>query len=159
MNMQEAAERADRMLDATIGAVAPEIQWAHDDTTIGSCEVTRRRTVTTVISQQRRGNFLGVVERFWQREGYTIKAVRRDLEMPAVYASSPDGFAIRLLFGYKGQAFFETVTPCVAESDVTNPVAKPNGPAYRGVPIPTPNVRSAFWSAEVPIPSSGPTAR
>ena len=30
MNMQQAAERADGMLDATLGAVVPEVQWAHD---------------------------------------------------------------------------------------------------------------------------------
>ncbi|GGU44055.1 hypothetical protein [Streptomyces lavendofoliae] len=154
MNMQEAAERADGMLDATIAAVVPEIEWAHEDTTSGSCEVTRRRTVMTVISDQRRGNFLGVVERFWKKQGYKITAVRRDPEMPAVYAQTPEAFAIRVLFGYQGQAFFEATTPCVVKSGVGEPKSVPNGPAYDGVAIPTPNVRSGFWSSEEPLTRS-----
>ncbi|MFF8287653.1 hypothetical protein ACF068_00290 [Streptomyces sp. NPDC016309] len=155
MDMQEAAEHADDLLDATIDAITPEIRWAHEDTTTGTCEVTRRRTVMTVISQQRRGSFLGVVERFWRKQGYTISAVRRDQEMPAIYARTSKGFAIRVLFGYQGQAFFAAATPCVREATVAPPKSVPNGPAYDGVEIPTPNVRSAFWSVEEPVGGGG----
>ncbi|GAA2506267.1 hypothetical protein [Streptomyces gobitricini] len=159
MDMQQAAEQADAMLDATLSAVVPEIHWAHHVTTAGSCNVNRRRTVTTIISEQRRGNFLGVVERFWRKSGYTITSVNRDREMPAIFARSPDGFQLALDVGYKGQVHFEVITPCVAKSDVAEPASEPNGPAYPLGQIPTPNVRSAFWSAEAPVPSSGPAAR
>ncbi|MEU0405035.1 hypothetical protein ABZ318_33460 [Streptomyces sp. NPDC006197] len=153
MNMQEAADHSDAMLDKTIGTVVPEIQWTHDDTTVRSCDLTRRRTVMTIISEQRRGAFLGVVERFWKKSGYEITSVNHDKEMPAVFATSPDGFQLVLTFGYKGQAFFYVVTPCVDSSEVAAPKATPNGPAYEGVEIPTPNVRSDFWSATTPAPA------
>lgn len=153
MNMQEAAEHADSMLDATFGAIEPKVQWAHDQNSTGSCDVTRRRTVLTVISEQRRGNFLGVIERFWKKSGYEITSVRNDKEFPAIFAKTSDGFGIALTIADKGQARFEVATPCVEESKVAAPTAKPNGPAYEGVEIPRPNVRSDFWSAENPAVS------
>ncbi|MFJ8669304.1 hypothetical protein [Streptomyces sp. NPDC093600] len=153
MNMQDAAERADSMLDATINAVVPEIQWTHHTNTAGSCDLTRRRKVMTIISEQRRGNFLGVVERFWKNSGYAISGVNPSQEMPALFAKSPDGFQLTLKIGYKGQAIFSVITPCVEHSDVAEPTAKPNGPAYPLGQIPTPNVRSDFWSATTPAPA------
>ncbi|WP_251060218.1 hypothetical protein [Streptomyces sp. ISL-100] len=158
MDMQEAAERADSMLDATLDAIVPEVQWAHDDTTAGSCDLTRRRTVMTVISEQRRGSFLGVIERFWKKSGYVITAVNSDADYPDIFAETPDGFGIDLTIGDKGQAYFEVNTPCVKKSKVAAPTAKPNGPDYAGVPIPRPNVRSDFWSAETPAPPRSPSA-
>lgn len=161
LDMQQAAERADAMLDATFKAIVPEVEWVHDTTTAGSCDLSRRRTVMTVISEQRRGSFLGVIERFWKKSGYRITAVNDNKEAPAVYADSPDGFGISVVFGYKGQAFFEVATPCVRESEVAEPTSPPNGPTYPPGQIPTPNVRSPFWSAETPAsppaqPSSSP---
>ncbi|GAA3390583.1 hypothetical protein [Streptomyces roseoviridis] len=152
MNMQQAAERADAMLDATFEAIVPRVHWAHDTTTTHTCDVIRRRTVTTVVSEQRRGSFLGVVQRHWEKSGYKIKSVRQDQEMPAIYAVSPEGFQIRILFGYKGQAFFQVATPCVTKSPVTDPTTPANGPAYPLGRIPAPNIRSAFWSAPAPLP-------
>ncbi|WP_336318591.1 hypothetical protein [Streptomyces lavendofoliae] len=155
MNMQGAAEHADAMLDATIDAVVPQLQWAHHVTTIGSCDVSRRRKIMTIISSERRGNLLGVVERYWKRKGYRITAVRASKERPAIFATSPDGFGISLVFGYAGQANLEVATPCVMKSDVAEPASPPNGPAYPPGGIPTPNVRSAFWSVEEPVRGTG----
>lgn len=157
MNMQEAAERADAMLYATVGAIKPEIEWVHDTTTSGSCDVTRYWTVMTVISAERRGGFLGVVERFWKASGWKITAANASQERPRLYAVSPDGFGISLLFGHQGQAFFEVTTPCVDESKVSAPKRAANGRTYEG-DIPTPNVRSDFWSATTPLPSPAPTS-
>ncbi|WP_405525764.1 hypothetical protein OG592_40640 [Streptomyces avidinii] len=157
MDMQGAAERADAMFYATIGAIKPDIEWAHDTTTTGSCDVTRYWTVMTVVSEQRRGNFLGVVENFWKASGYRIGPVNPSKDMPAIYATSRDGFGISLLFGHAGQAFFEVTSPCVGESKVAPPTKVANGPTYEGeVSVPTPNVRSDFWSAETPA-APGPT--
>lgn len=148
MNMQEAANRADTMLDATFAAIKPAVQWSHTATTTGSCDVTRRRIVMTIISEQRRGNFLGLVERFWKQSGYTIKSVNPDKQMPAIFAQSRDGFAISVSVGAKGNVDFEVDTPCVAESSVAEPTSQPNGPSYKDVwPLPLPNVHSDFWSA------------
>ncbi|MEV5688205.1 MULTISPECIES: hypothetical protein [unclassified Streptomyces] len=156
MNMQEAAEHSDAMLDATLGAIKPEVQWAHDDTTEGSCDLTRRRTVMTIISEERRGSFLGMVERFWKRSGYKIISVNPSKEYPAIFARTPKGFGINVEIADKGQAYFEVNTPCVAKSEVAAPAAAPNGPAYEGVEVPRPNVRSDFWSVGTPVPASTP---
>lgn len=156
MDMQGAAERADAMFYATVGAIKPEVEWVHDSTTSGSCDVTRYWTVMTEISEQRRGNFLGVVERFWKTSDYRIEMVNPSKEMPEIIATSPDGFGISVLIGYKGQAFFEATTPCVEKSKVAGPKRAANGRTYDGE-IPTPNVRSDFWSAETPVPGSMPS--
>lgn len=158
MNMQEAAEHADSMLEATFGAIKPEVQWAHGQTTAGSCDVTRRRTVMTVISEQRRGSFLGMVERFWKKRGYEIISVNPDKDYPAIFARTPEGFGITVEVADKGQAHFDVDTPCVKKSEVADPTTKPNGPAYDGVEIPRPNVQSDFWSADTAISSPAPKA-
>ncbi|QHY97182.1 hypothetical protein SSPS47_18915 [Streptomyces sp. S4.7] len=156
MNMQDAAEHADAMLDSTFEAIEPEVQWAHDDTSSGSCDLTRRRTVMTIVSEERRGNFLGMIERYWKKSGYKITSVFSDKESPAIIAKSSEGFAIVLNVGYEGQVFFKVSTPCVEESEVADPTAAPNGPAYEGVELPRPNVRSDFWSADTPVASPSP---
>ncbi|MEU9622342.1 MULTISPECIES: hypothetical protein [unclassified Streptomyces] len=147
MNMQEAAERSDGMLDAVLKEINPEVQWAHGPTTTGSCDVTRRRTVMTIVSAERRQNFLDQVEKFWRKSDYRIKAKNNDEEFPAVYAQTKAGFGISVSFRGKGQAFFEADSPCVKESKVADSASKPNGPAYEGVyPLPRPNVHSDYWS-------------
>lgn len=152
MDMQAAAEHADGMFYATVGEVKPEVAWTHRATTTGRCDVSRYWAVMTVISEQRRGNFLGVVERFWKANDYRIGTVNPSKDLPTIIATSPDGFGIRVSFGYKGQAFFEVTTPCVDESEVAPPTKAANGRAYEGK-IPTPNVRSDFWSSASPVPS------
>ncbi|MGW2087883.1 hypothetical protein [Streptomyces sp. NPDC001880] len=148
MDMQDAADRADSMLDAVLKKIDPEVQWAHGPTTKGSCDVTRRRTVMTIVSPDRRQSFLDQVEQFWRASDYRIKAKNNDTEFPAVYAVTKDGFGISVSIRAKGQAFFEADTPCVKESKVADSESKPNGPAYKGVyPLPSPNVRSDYWSA------------
>ncbi|MGW1295296.1 hypothetical protein [Streptomyces sp. NPDC002533] len=156
MDMQGAAERGDAMFYATVGEIKPEIDWTHRATTTGSCDVTRYWTVMTVVSEQRRGNFLGVVERFWKASDYRIDMVNPSKELPTIIATSPDGFGIRVSFGYKGQGFFEVTSPCVDKSKVAPPTKLANGRTYEGE-IPTPNVRSDFWSVESPVPGSTPT--
>ena len=151
MNMQGAADRADSIMNSVLGEIDPEVQWAHGPTTTGSCDVTRRRTVMTIISSERRGSFLGVVDRFWKQGGYKIKGVNNNADSPAIYARTEDGFEVSLIFGGKGQAFFQVDSPCVEKSEVAESTTPPNGPAYEGVyPLPRPNVRSDFWSAGAP---------
>ncbi|MEU9762535.1 hypothetical protein ACFYYY_26975 [Streptomyces sp. NPDC001834] len=148
MNMQEAAERSDGLLDSVLGALDPEVQWAHGPTTTGTCDVTRRRTVMTIVSAERRQSFLDQVESYWRENGYRIKGRNKDEVFPAVYAQSKDGFGISVSVRGKGQVFFEADSPCVKESKVAESTSEPNGPAYKGVfPLPRPNVRSEYWSS------------
>ncbi|MFJ5849501.1 hypothetical protein [Streptomyces sp. NPDC092903] len=150
MDMQDAAGRADEIMDATLASIDPAVQWAHGPTTTGSCAVTRRRTVMTVVSDERRGSFLGLVERAWRKRDYRIKGINNDRDSPAIYAQSSGGFGVSLVFG-GGQAFFEVDSPCVEDSEVAESTTPPNGPSYEGVyPLPRPNVRSDFWSAGAP---------
>ncbi|MEU1212813.1 hypothetical protein ABZ424_10285 [Streptomyces sp. NPDC005790] len=151
MNMQEAADRADEILDATFAGIEPKVVWMHGPSTEGGCDLSRRRAVLTVISDQRRGGFLGVVERGWKKAGYRQLGVNASVDSPATYFETEDGFRVRLLIGGGGQAFFEVATPCVDKSQVAPPTTPPNGPSYEGVyPIPRPNIRSPFWSAGAP---------
>ncbi|MDQ0794942.1 hypothetical protein [Streptomyces sp. B1I3] len=151
MDMQEAAERADGILDALLADIEPEVQWAHGPTTAGSCDVTRRRAVMTIVSAERRGNFLGVVDRSWRRSGYTMKSINNDSASPAIFAQSKDGFGVSLIVGGEGQVFFEVDSPCVEKSEVAESTTPPKGRSYEGVyPLPRPNVRSPFWSASAP---------
>ncbi|MET7644429.1 hypothetical protein ABZS83_12435 [Streptomyces sp. NPDC005426] len=148
MDMQDAADRADGILDAVLKEVRPEMHWAHGPTSTGSCDVSRMRVVMTIVSTERRGSLLGVVDRFWRKSGYRIKAINRDVDMPAIYAQTSDGFGVTLSVGGEGQAFFEVDSPCVEESEVAESATPPNGPSYEGVyPLPRPNVHSDFWSA------------
>ncbi|HBF83639.1 MAG TPA: hypothetical protein DD420_28055 [Streptomyces sp.] len=151
MNMQNAAERADRILDSVLRDINPQVSWVHGVTTSGSCEVSRRRTVMTVISPDRRGNFLGVVDRYWRANGYQVKAVNRDAEFPAIYAQDGEGYAVSLRFGGEGQAFFRVDSPCVEQSEVADSTSKPTASIPEATEgIPRPNVRSPFWSAGAP---------
>ncbi|MFD7863213.1 hypothetical protein [Streptomyces sp. NPDC057682] len=147
MDMQGAAERADGMLDTVLGKIDPEVEWAHGPTTKGSCDVTRRRTVMTIVSEDRRQDFLDQIEGIWRTAGYRIKAKNTDPVFPAVYAVTKDGFGISVSIRARGQAFFEADTPCVKESTVADSTTRPKGKDYRGVyPLPAPNVRSGHWS-------------
>ncbi|WP_308117366.1 hypothetical protein [Streptomyces fuscigenes] len=157
MNMQEAAERADFLLDGTLQAVKPGVAWSHGVTTTGNCEVTRRRVVMTQISEQRRGSFLGLVDRYWRSTGYEITAVNRSEANPAIYANSADGFELGLTFGYKGQAFLEAATPCVRKSEVAEPATPANAPRPEW-PIPRPDTHDDFWSSTDALPSSSRSA-
>jgi hypothetical protein len=150
MNMQEAADRADFILDATFAGIKPAVEWVHGESTEGACDVSRRRAVLTVISEQRRGGFFGVVERGWKQAGYRQLGVNSSVESPATYFETADGFRVRLLIGGGGQAFFEVATPCVEKSQVAPPAPPPGGGGRAGDPIPRPNIRSPFWSAGAP---------
>lgn len=150
MNMQEAADRADGILDDTFARIHPPVNWVHGESTEGSCDVSRRRAVVTVISEQRRGSFLGIVERGWKESGYRQLGVNANAASPATYFETPDGFRVRLLIGGRGQAFFEVATPCVEESRVAPPTPAPGEEVHVGKPVPPPNVRSDFWSAGAP---------
>ncbi|MEV1038514.1 MULTISPECIES: hypothetical protein [unclassified Streptomyces] len=153
MNMQEAAMRADEILDGTFAAIKPSVHWTHDESIEGVCDVQRSRAVMTIVSEERRGSFLGVIERYWKSQGYEQLAVNKS-KSPAMYYRTPDGFNVRVLIGSNGQAFFEVATPCVNTSKVSPPKAETVGPNYAGRDIPFPDVKSDFWSAK-----SAPSSR
>lgn len=148
LDMQGAAERADGILDDVLTEIDPNVHWVHGPTTTGSCTVTRRRSVMTIVSAQRRGSFLGVVDRFWRRAGYRIAAVNNDVDAPAVYAKTQDGFQVTLIVSAQGQVHFDVDSPCVRRSEVADSASPAT--AYldpEAQLIPRPNIHSDFWSA------------
>ncbi|MHC3464544.1 hypothetical protein [Streptomyces flavovirens] len=94
MDMQAAADRADKILGAVLDEIKPAVQWAHGPTSHSGCDVSRMRVVMTIVSPGRRGSFLGIVDRHWRGSGYRIKAVNKDREFPAIYAQTEDGFGV-----------------------------------------------------------------
>ncbi|MFE7749522.1 hypothetical protein [Streptomyces sp. NPDC057428] len=105
----------------------------------------------TVISAERRGSFLGIVDRHLRESGFKINAMNNDSEFPAIYAGTEEGYTVSLRFGGAGQAFLRVDTPCVEESEVAESTTRATAPTYEGQEhIPRPNIRSAFWSAGAP---------
>lgn len=149
MNMQEAAEHADAILDETFAAIKPAVEWTHTYSMPGDCFVDRDRSVMTIISAERRGAFLGVVERHWKSKGYKLVATSEN--GLAANFNTQDGFQIQVLVGTTGQANFSVTTPCVEKSEVAPPTSSPNGPDYSKQETPAPNIYSKFWSVKAPI--------
>ncbi|MFE4534180.1 hypothetical protein ACFRKB_03790 [Streptomyces scopuliridis] len=167
ISLQEAAEKADAILLSTMSSVQPTLNWVHDGSTDGGCgdytidgkttsSVTRRVAVMTIVSEARRGSLLGVVERHWKKQGYTITSMNASKEFPAINARTPEDFRMSVLVGGKGQFFFSVVTPCFIESEVAPPRTSANGTPFEGSKVPDPSVHSDFWSANSPIPSPSP---
>ncbi len=154
MNMQEAADRADALLDGTFAAIKPAVRWTPTFTMPGDCSVDRDRAVMTIISEQRRDAFLGVVERHWKSEGYELVDVSAN-GLAANFVTE-DGFQLQVLVGAQGQAHFSVTTPCVEPSEVSGPASPPVGPDYSQQEVPDPNVHSDFWSSSEPLASSSP---
>ncbi|MEV6261283.1 hypothetical protein AB0M42_11100 [Streptomyces sp. NPDC051784] len=105
----------------------------------------------TIVSPERRGSFLGVVDRYWRKSGYRMKSINNDPDVPAIFAQTKDGFGVSLIVGGEGQVFFEVDSPCVEKSEVAESTTPATAPTYEGMEhIPRPNIRSAFWSAGAP---------
>ncbi|MFB7180665.1 hypothetical protein ACFCYI_23540 [Streptomyces sp. NPDC056257] len=158
MNMQQGAERADAVLQDTLAAVRPELKWNHGPSSDAGCtkgvagaatgtgSVKRIITIMTVVSEQRRGALLGVVEGNWESRGYKITGVRKSAEVPAVYAETPEGYVLDVKVGGEGQFFLEAATPCLTDSSVRPPAGKPNTPDRSGEFPRRPDVQDEFWS-------------
>ncbi|MBU7596595.1 hypothetical protein JGS22_002815 [Streptomyces sp. P38-E01] len=101
----------------------------------------------TDVSEERRGSFLGVVERHWEKSGFEITGANSDREMPSIYAKTDQGYRLTLNIGYRGQAFFTIVSPCVRVSKLDPKLSKTNGPNFSGREIPRPpNFQDEFWA-------------
>ncbi|MFI6686204.1 hypothetical protein [Streptomyces sp. NPDC050485] len=170
MNMQQVADRADTILQETVAGISPGLRWVHDapgqsgctdwkNADAGTGYVNRGLMIMTIVSPERRGSLLGVVERGWKARGFTMTNTRSDSEFPAMFASTPDGFRVEVAVGGEGQFRFGVTTPCAHSSPVRNPTTPSNvdtsTPAYEGgKPLPRPYIHDDFWSATTPTPST-----
>ncbi|GGP59529.1 hypothetical protein [Streptomyces melanogenes] len=174
VNMQQAAEKADAILQETLAAIRPNLRWVHEASEESGCpdwknsatgggSVTRGIRVMTIVSPERRGSLLGVVERSWKARGFKITSIDTDAKFPAIYASTPDDFRMDVAVGGEGQFQFTIATPCAADSPVQKPTAPSNvdtnTPAYEGgKPLPRPYLHDEFWSSTAPSEHPSPTA-
>ncbi|AXG77762.1 hypothetical protein [Streptomyces paludis] len=163
MDMKQAGNRTEELLDATLNAVEPPVEWGYDTSNETACStglnlptgttsVHRNRYVSTRVSEQRRGNFFGVIQRYWEKQGFTITSVNADRVMPTLNARTPDGFALSLGVGAIGNVWFAGASPCASDSDLTFPKGtpdKPGGP--KGLPDLVPRHESPFWSSTEPL--------
>jgi hypothetical protein len=149
MNLQEAADRADEILDEAFAAIKPPVEWTHRYSMPGDCYVDRDRAVMSIISAERRGSFLGVLERHWKSKGY--KLVATSPNGLVAHFRTQDDFQLEVLIGPNGQAHLSVTTPCVAKSEVAQPTSEPNGKDYSKQELPAPNVKSPFWSSDTPL--------
>ncbi|WP_371616494.1 hypothetical protein [Streptomyces sp. NBC_00454] len=168
MNMQQGADRADAILQETLAAVEPRLRWNHEASAQSGCtdslnkatgtgSVDRAILILTIVSEQRRGALLGVIERDWKARGYKITSVRSNPVAPAIYASTPEDYSLAVEVGGQGQFRLSAATPCLTDSGVQEPTAKPNTPV-RTTPYPQrPDVHDEFWSAATPAPAATPT--
>ncbi|MBC2877717.1 hypothetical protein H7K43_22110 [Streptomyces sp. TYQ1024] len=163
MNMQQAGERSEAILDKTFQAIKPPVKWGYDapseiacstgiNRPAGTTQVRRGRVVTTVISERRRGGFLGVVQRSWEKLGYEITSVNADKKMPGITARTPDGFAVSVGVGTIGNVFFSVSSPCAEPSPVTYPKGTPGKPGRPDTHVDLiPRHHSDFWSSSEPL--------
>ncbi len=108
LNLQEAADRADEILDETFAAIKPPVQWTHRYSMPGDCYVDHDRAVMTIISAERRGSFLGVLERHWKSKGY--KLVSTSPNGLVAHFRTQDGFQLEVLIAPSGQAHLSVTT-------------------------------------------------
>ncbi|MBD0742001.1 hypothetical protein BG418_10955 [Streptomyces sp. CBMA152] len=164
--MQQAAEKADAILQETLAGITPGLRWVHEASDDSGCpdwknaatgagSVARGVMIMTIVSPERRGSLLGVVERNWKARGFKITSIDSDATLPAVYASTPDNFRMEVAVGGEGQFKFGITTPCFADSPVQEPTTPSNvdtnTPAYEGgKPLPRPYIHDDFWSANTP---------
>jgi hypothetical protein len=162
MDMRQAGERAEAILDGTMAAIQPPVTWSYGypmkeacgnglNRPTGTTSVNRTRHVLTVISEQRRGNLLGVVQRYWEQHGFTIQSVTPDKDMPSVRARNSDGFTVSLAVGSIGNVHISAGYSCAKDSPMTYPKGTPGEPGGPKTEELTPRVQSDFWSAEHPI--------
>ncbi|MET9925985.1 MULTISPECIES: hypothetical protein [unclassified Streptomyces] len=105
----------------------------------------------TIVSAERRGSFLGVVDRYWRKSGYRLRAINSHVDAPAMYAETMDGYVVSLIVADKGQVHLDVDSPCVQESEVADPTSQATAPLDpEAEVIPRPNIHSDFWSSEVP---------
>ncbi|MGW8490324.1 hypothetical protein [Streptomyces sp. NPDC055886] len=85
-----------------------------------------------------------------------MTAINNDVDVPAIYAKTRDGFQVTLIVADKGQVHFDVDSPCVRHSEVADSTSPPTAflaPDARL--IPRPNIHSDFWSAGAPGVAGG----
>ncbi|WP_329591918.1 hypothetical protein OG195_26405 [Streptomyces sp. NBC_01362] len=162
MDMQQAGQRSEAVLDGTLAAIRPAVKWAYGAPVESACStglneptgtttVTRSRNILTVVSEQRRGNLLGLVQRHWEGQGFRVVSVNTDKDMPRIEAKGPDGVTVSLEVGSIGNVSLNAGLSCAENSAMTYPTGTPGRPGGPRTEEVRPREHSAFWSSEEPL--------
>ncbi|WP_371772902.1 hypothetical protein [Streptomyces sp. NBC_01438] len=158
MDMQQAGQRAEALLDGTMEAIHPSVKWVYGTPSetpcstglnrpTGTTTVFRSRNILTLVSEQRRGELLEQVRRYWEQQGARDFSVFSDKDVPRIRATTSDGFSVVLQVGDIGNVFVRAGAGCVADSAMTYPAETPGtlgGPKKEEL---TPREHSDFWSS------------
>ncbi|MGW0672037.1 hypothetical protein [Streptomyces sp. NPDC002746] len=158
MDMQQAGQRAEVILDGTMAAIHPSVKWVHGtpmeqpcstglNRPTGTTTVVRSRNILTVVSEQRRGELLEQVRRYWKQQRAQDFSVKSDKNMPWIRATTADGFTLSLQVGSIGNVFVNAGLSCVEDSDTTYPAGTPGRPGGSKKEELTPRGHSDFWSS------------
>ncbi|MFH8516507.1 hypothetical protein ACH4CE_15580 [Streptomyces gelaticus] len=162
MDMQQAGQRSEAILDGTLAAIRPPVEWTYGAPAEAACStglneptgtttVTRSRNILTVVSEQRRGNLLGLVQRYWERQGFRVASVNSDKDMPRIRARNADGFTVSLDVGSIGNVSVSAGFNCAENSAMTYPTGTPGHPGGPKAEELRPRERSDFWSSDEPL--------
>ncbi|WP_371665347.1 hypothetical protein OG306_13825 [Streptomyces sp. NBC_01241] len=162
MDMQQAGQRSEAILDGTLAAIHPSVKWAYGAPAEAACStglneptdtttVTRSRNILTVVSEQRRGNLLGLVQRYWERQGFRVVSANSDKDMPRIRARDADGFTVSLEVGNIGNVSVSAGLGCAENSAMTYPTGTPGHPGGPKAEELRPREHSAFWSSNEPL--------
>ncbi|WP_371772903.1 hypothetical protein [Streptomyces sp. NBC_01438] len=161
MDMQQAGQRAEVILDGTMAAIHPSVKWARGtpmeqpcstglNRPTGTTTVVRSRNILTVVSEQRRGELLEQVRRYWKQQGAQDFSVKSDKSMLWIRATAADGFSLSLQVGSIGNVFADAGLSCAEDSDTTYPPGTPGQPGGSKKEELTPREHSDFWSSGDP---------
>ncbi|MBO1416740.1 hypothetical protein [Streptomyces sp. FH025] len=151
----DAAERCETLLQDTLDALRPVPVWQDAVPRSGSrlplpgrgsevlWYVTLGRDLLTVVSQARRAELVGAVERHWRRSGWTITSVNACRDRLGVAAGTPDGYRLVLNVGEFGEIGLVADSPGVARSERLGRSCEEGGIG----PASLPYVHCPYWSA------------
>lgn len=162
MDMRQAGQRAEEILDSTLAAIRPPVKWAYGAPVEAACStglneqtgttaVTRSRNILTAVSGQRRDNLLGLVQRYWERQDFRVVNVNSDKDMPRIRARNADGFTVSLDVGSIGNVSISAGLSCAENSAMTYPKGTPGHPGGPKAEKLRPRERSDFWSSNEPL--------
>ncbi|MFJ1923629.1 hypothetical protein [Streptomyces sp. NPDC088131] len=161
MDMQQAGQRSEAILDGTMAAIHPSVNWARGTPTESACStglnrptgtttVVRSRNILTVVSEQRRGELVEQVRRYWEQQGFRDFDVDHDKRMPQIRATTADELVVTLEVGSIGNVFITAGFGCAEDSDMTYPPGTPGQPGGSKKEELTPREHSDFWSSGDP---------
>ncbi|WLQ34084.1 hypothetical protein P8A18_11805 [Streptomyces castrisilvae] len=161
MDMQQAGQRAEAILDGTMAAIQPPVEWVRGSTSESPCStglneptgtttVMRGRNILTVISEHRRGELLEMVQRYWEDQGFRDFDIDHDKKMPQIRATAADGLTVILDVGNIGNVYIHAGFGCAQDSEMTYPEGTPGRPGGPKKVERIPREHSPYWSVTGP---------